>query len=74
LNLNLIGLTLIGRRGRIGILRLLLLLPIVLRRRSILRAHSARCAEKKNCCEDCEIPFHGHLPAANCREQLKPQG
>jgi hypothetical protein len=71
--LNLVGLTLIGRRRRVVILRLLLRLPVVLWRRRILRPHSARCAEKKDCCEDCEIPFHGHLPAVNCREQQTPR-
>jgi hypothetical protein len=71
--LNLVRLILIGRRGRVVILRLLLPLPVVLRRRSILRAHRAGCTEKKDCCEDCEIPFHGHLPAVNCREQQTPR-
>jgi hypothetical protein len=72
LNLDLVVLILIRRRRRVIVLRLLLHLPVILRRRSILRANSARCTEKKNCRDDCEKLFHGHLPAIRCREQLSP--
>jgi hypothetical protein len=73
LDLDLVVLVLVRRRRRVIILRLLLHLPVILRRRCILRANCTSCAEKKDCCEDCEVPFHGHLPAIRCREKLNSQ-